>query len=124
MQRRSTLSWITGYTSIRGSVALLYCLARGKSSQVMCVLSDANVRECEEHIDIGMEIMSVVSRQFPIMQDYRSLVGGLRSMVKETFYDSGARARRVQEMTTAAAMIGPSNIHSIVKKTIDLVERE
>lgn len=123
MQRRSTLSWITGYTSIRASVALLYCLARSKSNRALCILSDANVRDCEEHVDIGMEVMSVVSRQFPIMQEYRSLISSLKLSINEVFYDPGSRMRRVEQLMEAAVKIGPNNIFLLTKKTIELVER-
>lgn len=119
MQRRSTLSWITGYTSIRASIALLYCLASLKLSA-----SDTNDRDahfCEDHIDIGMEVLSVVSRQFSIMQEYRSLIATMKSAIKENVYNVADRDFRRQRMLDASDMIGPSNIYLLTKKVIDLL---
>jgi hypothetical protein len=123
MQRRSTLSWITGYTAIRASVALLYCVASSRVNQTLRILSEPDIRACEEYVETGMDVLSVVSRQFPIMQNYRSFIGDLRTLIHEFTLESGSLLPQTHRIMESASMIGPNNIYLLVKQIVESLER-
>jgi len=121
MQRRSTLSWITGYTAIRACTALIYCLASSKTYSGHDLLDEIEIQSCGDYVDTGMDVLSVVSRQFPIMQEYRNLIANLKSAIRESFPESNARMRRANQLMEDAVVVGPNNIYALIRLIVESI---
>lgn len=117
MQRRSTLSWITDFTAIRACLGLLCCLHCSRLNLCPTQLNDSEVQECENLIDIAIEILSVVSGQFPVMRDYRRLILNLRSSTAPP--STGTRRARILE---DVAFVGPANIYALVIQIAEFLD--
>jgi hypothetical protein len=121
MQGRSTLSWITGYTALRACMALLYCITSSRRQATLKILDSSELQECEKYLDLGMEILSVVSRQFPIMMEYRSFCSNLRSFINEQNTNNVKQAK-IQWFSEMALTIGPSSIYNLAMLILKLLK--
>ena len=83
------------------------------------LLDEIEVKSCGDYIDTGMDVLSVVSRQFPIMEEYRNLIANLKAAVRETFSDSDARLRRASQVMEESVVVGPNNIYALVHLIVE-----
>lgn len=123
MQKRSTLSWITGYSTIRACFGLLYCLVRNSLKLDQQLLDNEEIQKCQSCIEIGMDVLSVVSRQFPVMLEYNNLISSIRICLKNGIQAAGFNSGNEpqHQLMSIIRFVGPDGIYSMAEQIVELL---